>query len=69
MSALEATSVIAAECVECRHVWIVVYAPMILSVAAEVAKRTGLCPKCGADKPVVAQTGRVAQLIREGAIV
>ena len=45
-------------CLGCNHLWVVLYAPMDLTVACKVIKNTH-CPKCGVSskKIVVDFTG------------
>jgi len=53
-----------AKCVSCGHAWIVGYAPIALSLMAELAKRA-MCPKCGHTRPDVASDSEVLRLLRK----
>jgi hypothetical protein len=45
-----------AMCRACAHCWIVAYYPLELGRFAKVSMANGkLCPRCGADKPVIAK--------------
>ncbi|KKL67728.1 hypothetical protein LCGC14_2132070 [marine sediment metagenome] len=51
----EASKPLWAKCAECDHCWPVVYLPMIVAKAAELALKHSDCPKCGGTGMVAKQ--------------
>jgi hypothetical protein len=55
---------VGAKCKECGHVWIVLYLPMPMALAAKVARSLGrYCPKCGATGSLVAKDAELPEIM------
>lgn len=60
----DTTDRVGAKCVECGHTWVVLYLPMMLSLAAKIMKSgSKYCPKCGATGAVLAQDNELPTLL------